>query len=53
MNTHNLTKRDLLALMQELKQSYSNPRIGNITNAELSPELTEILSAVKQVTVHS
>ena len=46
MNIHNLSKSDLTTLIAELNQYKS----GNITTAELSPELTEILNAVKQVT---
>ena len=47
MNIHNLSKIDLLTLKSELTQY----KLGNITTAELSPELTEILDAVKQVTM--
>jgi hypothetical protein len=46
MNIHNLSKADLLILKHELTQY----KLGNITTAELSPELTEILNAVKQAT---
>ena len=49
MNIHNLSKSDLILLKYELTQY----KLGNITTEELSPELTEILNAVKQVTVHS
>jgi O-phosphoseryl-tRNA(Cys) synthetase len=49
MNIHNLSKIDLLTLKNELTQY----KLGNITTEQLSPELTEILNAVKQVTVHS
>jgi len=46
MNIHNLSKIDLLTLKSELTQY----KLGNITTEQLSPELTEILDAVKQVT---
>jgi len=47
MNIHNLSKIDLLTLKNELTQY----KLGNITTEQLSPELTEILDAVKQVTM--
>ena len=46
MNIHNLSKADLLTLKYELTQY----KLGNITTEQLSPELTEILNAVKQIT---
>ena len=46
MNIHNLSKADLLTLKYELTQY----KLGDITTEELSPELTEILNAVKQIT---
>ena len=46
MNIHNLSKSDLTTLIAELNQYKS----GNITTAELSTELTEILNAVEQFT---
>ena len=47
MNIHNLSKDDLILLKYELTQY----KLGNITTEELSPELTEILDAVKQFTM--
>jgi len=47
MNIHNLSKDDLMLLKYELTQY----KVGNITTEQLSPELTEILDAVKQVTM--
>ena len=49
MNIRNLSKDDLILLKYELTQY----KVGNITTDELSPELTEILNAVKQITTHS
>ena len=46
MNIHNLSKSDLTTLIAELNQY----KLRNITTAELSPELTEILNAVEQFT---
>ena len=47
MNLHNLSKSDLILLKYELTQY----KLGNITTEHLSPELTEILDAVKKVTM--
>ena len=47
MNLHNLSKSDLILLKYELTQY----KLGNITTEQLSPELTEILDAVKKVTM--
>ena len=49
MNIHNLSREDILALLQELEQL----KLSNITEKELSIELVEILNVVKQITVHS
>ena len=47
MNIHNLSKSDLFHLIAELKLYKS----GFLSTEELSSELTEILNAVKQITM--
>ena len=48
MDIHNLSKADILSLIDELNQY----KLGNVTTEGLSQALTETLDAVKKLTTN-